>query len=76
MDKADSLNGAGGPLFTDVTSAMYTAGVLSPKVVNYIYGIGGRDVRSDDIEKVYHDLRYIIDTGDMGTPYRYLGLKG
>ena len=31
------------------------------KVVNYIYGIGGRDVRSDDIEKVYNDLKYIID---------------
>ena len=76
LDKADSLNGAGGPLFTDVTSSMYTAGVTSPKVVNYIYGIGGRDVRSDDIEKVYNDLKYIIDTGDIGTPYRYLGLKG
>lgn len=76
MDKADSLNGAGGPLFEDVTSAMFTAGVTSPKVVNYIYGIGGRDVKTTDIEKVYNDLRYIIDTGDMGTPYRYLGLKG
>ena len=26
--------------------------------------------------KVYRDLKYIIDTGDMGTPFRYLGLKG
>ena len=76
MDKADSLNGAGGPLFEDVTSAMFIAGVTSPKVVNYIYGIGGRDVKTTDIEKVYNDLRYIIDTGDIGTPYRYLGLKG
>ena len=76
LDKADSLNAAGGPLFSDVTSSMYTAGVTMPKVVNYIYGIGGRDVKTDDIEKVYNDLKYIIDTGDIGTPFRYLGLKG
>ena len=76
LDKADSLNGAGGPLFEDVTSSMVAHQIYGPKVVNYIYGIGGRDVKSSDIEKVYNDLKYIDETGDMGDPYRYLGLKG
>ena len=76
MDKADGLNGVGGPLFTDVTSAMIENGVTNVKVVNYIYGIGGRDVRTTDIEKVYSDLQEIETLGKVEDPYRYLGLKG
>lgn len=76
LDKADGLNGVGGPLFTDVTSAMIVNGVVSPKVVSYIYGIGGRDVKVEDIEKVYYDLEEIVKVGKVEEPYRYLGLKG
>lgn len=76
MDKADGLNGVGGPLFTDVSSAMMVNGVIDTKVVNYIYGIGGRDVRTTDIEKVYNDLAEIVASGKVENPYRYLGLKG
>ena len=74
LDKADGLNAAGGPLFTDVTSALYVNGVKVP-TVNYIYGIGGRDTKSDDIEKVYIDLQEIVKSGNVGNPYRYLGLR-
>lgn len=75
LDKADGLNAAGGPLFTDVTSAMYANGVKDVNVVNYIYGIGGRDVRTTDIEKVFDDLQKITKTGKVDNTYRYLGLK-
>ena len=74
LDKADALNATGGPLFTDVTSALYVNGVKVP-TVNYIYGIGGRDTKSDDIEKVYIDLQEIVKSGNVGNPYRYLGLR-
>ncbi len=76
LDKCDSTNGAGGPLYTEVTSALYGAGITSVKAVNYVYGIGGRDVKTDDIERVYSDLQLDIANGIQGTPYRYLGLKG
>ena len=49
---------------------------MSIPVVNYVYGVGGRDVRTDDIEKVYKDLQLDVANGIQGTPYRYLGLKG
>ncbi len=75
LDKADSLNAAGGALFTDITSGMQVNKVNAP-TVSYIYGIGGRDTKSDDIEKVYSDLQDIAKTGDIGNPYRYLGLRG
>ena len=44
--------------------------------VNYVYGIGGRDTAVSDIKKVYDDLAVIRDSGNIGTPYRYLGLRG
>ena len=75
MDKADSLNAAGGPLFTDVTSAMFVNNVNVP-TINYIYGLGGRDVKEDDIEKVYSNLQKIAETGKVESVYNYLGVKG
>ncbi len=74
LDKSDSLNAAGGALFEDVTSAMYV-NKLNVPMVNYIYGIGGRDTKADDIESVYNDLLEIAKTGNTGNPYRYLGLR-
>lgn len=74
LDRADSLNNAGGALFEDITSAMYTQNIHVP-MVNYIYGIGGRDTKSTDIESVYSDLQKIVETGNIDNPYRYLGLR-
>ncbi len=74
LDKADSLNGAGGALFEDVTSSMFVNKVQVP-VVNYIYGIGGRDTTSKDIESVYNDLAKIADNGGTDDFYRYLGVR-
>ena len=74
LDKADSLNAIGGALFTDVTSGMYVNNVHVP-AVSYIYGIGGRDTKTTDIEKVYNDLLEIVETGKIDNPYRHLGLR-
>ena len=75
LDKADSLNAAGGALFEDVTSGMYVSNIHVP-TVNYVYGIGGRDTKVDDLESVYKDLLKIVETGDIQNPYRYLGVRG
>ena len=74
LDKADSLNGVGGALFEDVVSGMYVSNKSVP-IVNYIYGIGGRDTKETDIEEVYNDLSEIVKTGTVENPYRYLGLR-
>ena len=75
LDKADSLNAAGGALFEDVTSGMFVNNIQVP-TINYIYGIGGRDTTVEDLETVYEDLLKIKATGKMENPYRYLGLRG
>jgi len=74
LDKSDSLNAAGGALFEDVVSSLYVNHVSIP-VVNYVYGIGGRDTKADDIESVYTDLLKIKENGKIENPYRYLGLR-
>ena len=75
LDKADSLNGAGGALFEDVVSGLFLKGVQVP-TVNYVYGIGGRDTTEDDLTKVYKDLDKIAKGEKVGNPYRYLGVRG
>lgn len=74
LDKSDSLNAIGGALFEDVVSSMYVAKQNVP-VVNYIYGIGGRDTTEKEINSVYTDLAKIAKDGKVENPYRYLGLR-
>lgn len=74
LDKADSLNAAGGALFEDVTSAMYVNEKHVP-MVNYVYGIGGRDTTEKQLESVFEDLKEIATSGKVENPYRYLGLR-
>lgn len=74
LDKADSLNAVGGALFEDVTSAMYVNGKNVP-MVNYVYGIGGRDTTEKQLASVFNDLGEIVQTGKVENPYRYLGLR-
>lgn len=74
MDKAHSLNDAGAPLFLEVRSALYDL-EKRPVAVNYIYGLGGRDVKTTDLESVYNDLAEIAAAGKTDNVYRYLGLE-
>ena len=74
LDKADSLNAAGGALFEDVTSAMYV-NKKQVSMVNYVYGIGGRDTTANDIESVFKDLQDIANGEEIKNPYRYLGVR-
>lgn len=53
--------GSFGPLYLEVTSALYSRvwGVENarrPKLANIIYGLGGRDLRTEQIRKAFDDL--------------------
>ena len=74
MDKCDSVNGYSGPLFSEITSAMYSASLTVP-TVNYIYGLGGCDVREIDIEKIYENLANIAKNNKIDTVKYYLGIE-
>ena len=72
MDKCDSVNGYAAPLFTELTSAMYSKGLNVP-TINFIYGLGGVDVKVDDIISVYKKLNEIAKTGNVEKTTYYLG---
>ena len=75
MDKADSFSGIGGPVFTDVRHACYEL-EKRPHIINYIYGLGGRDVREEDFQLVYKGLADVIKNGKTGEIYRHVGVRG
>ena len=75
MDKDDSFNAHCGPMFAEVTASLYAAGISGPKGINYIYGLGGRDVRVESIQHVFAELEKIAATGEVGETYRYLDVR-
>ncbi|MBV7273584.1 pyruvate ferredoxin oxidoreductase [Clostridium sp. PL3] len=74
MDKAEGFSAAGGPLFAEVRSALYDV-KERPMMINYIYGLGGRDVRTSDIATVYEDLFQILKDGQVNEVYKYLSVR-
>jgi len=75
MDKTDSVNGFSGPLFSEITSGMYSCNLNVP-TINYIYGLGGRDVKMENIFEVFNNLEDISKTGKVTKVINYLGLRG
>ncbi len=74
MDKSMSFGGFGGAVFHEVRHSLYD---LSPRpiVINYIYGLGGRDHNPHELRKIFDDLQCILRTGKADTSVRYLGLR-
>jgi len=74
LDRSLSFGAQGNPLFLEVVTTLYTHG-FSPKVLNYAYGLGGRDTVPALIHQVYKDLVEIDRTGLAGPPLRFLGVR-
>ncbi len=74
MDKAEGFSAAGGPLFAETRCALYDL-ETRPKLVNIVYGLGGRDVSTTDVEAVYSRLAKIAETGEVGEVYTHMGVR-
>ena len=73
MDKAESFSDIGGPLGADVRSSMF--GVCNNvKAINFV-GLGGRDVKVDDIKCAFGKLEEVVKTDAIPTGYQYLGVR-
>jgi pyruvate ferredoxin oxidoreductase alpha subunit len=73
MDKSDGFSGCGGPLGAEVRSALYgkADGI---KTINYVYGLGGRDVRIEDFEEIFGELARMAG-GAEAPDCRYHGVR-
>jgi pyruvate ferredoxin oxidoreductase alpha subunit len=74
MDKCMSFGGNGGPVFHEIRHLLYDA-ASHPYVVNYIYGLGGRDTSPTELRSIYEKLQRILQTQRVETPIQYLGLR-
>lgn len=74
MDRTESYNDCCGPLGAEVTAALYRA-KSDCLAINYVYGLGGRDVRVEDMKGVYAELEKIAQSGETGETYRYMGVR-
>ncbi len=73
-DRAASFGAQAGPLYAEITSALYTAGVSVP-TVNYIYGLGGRQIAPDEIISIYRDLEQVAAEGQPDQPLQFIGVR-
>lgn len=74
LDRSEMFAATGGPLGTEVRSAMYSSG-SNARVVNYFYGLGGRDITVEDFCTVYERLEEIAETGEIPDMYEFIGLR-
>jgi len=74
LDRSESFSGCGGPLFNDIKSAMFESSAR-PYLVDYIFGLGGRDIFPQEIKDVYYDLYDIVKSGKIKSQINYLGVR-
>jgi pyruvate ferredoxin oxidoreductase alpha subunit len=74
MDRSMSFGGNGGAVFHEVRHTLYDS-TRHPYVVNYIYGLGGRDTSPSQIHKIFEDLQKIAETKHFDELIKYVGLR-
>ena len=74
LDRSASFGAQGGPIFLEVRSALFGEERKLP-VINYIYGLGGRDISIEQIKGVYRNLQKIADTGKVEKLVDCIGLR-
>jgi pyruvate ferredoxin oxidoreductase alpha subunit len=74
LDRSESFGAEGGPVFLEVRSALYDLEVR-PAIVNYVYGLGGADVKLELIRQVFSDLVDVADGVIEPGRLVYLGVR-
>lgn len=74
VDRALSPGGVAGPLFTDVATALYLSKLDLP-IIDFIVGIGGRDVKPSDVKGIFRQLDAVAKKGAVEEHLRYVGLR-
>jgi pyruvate ferredoxin oxidoreductase alpha subunit len=65
LDRSASF-GAHGPLFVEISSALYNYCPSRPMLLGHTYGLGGRELTLQMIEHVFAESRICLDKGEVG----------
>lgn len=74
LDRSVSFGAPGGPVHKEIKAALYGSGV-DLGIVNYIYGLGGRDISTEHIRSVFDDLKKVAIKGTPADNIRFVGLR-
>lgn len=74
LERTGFFGAQGNPVFLEVASALYLKNIKT-HLVNYIYGLGGRDTIPEQICSVFNDLIDVAHSGKTDPVLRYLGLR-
>ncbi len=74
LDRSDGLGAYGAPLFNETRNTLYDEDE-KPDVVDYVFGLGGRDIGKREIADVYSQLEKIASTGEVERRISYLGVR-
>ena len=74
MDRAISFGAPAGPLGSDVAALLQNSG-SSLKVFNAVYGLGGRDISTDEIEGILDEALNIAKTGMVKDYVKFVGVR-
>jgi pyruvate ferredoxin oxidoreductase alpha subunit len=73
-DRVASFGAFGSPTFAEVRSALYEV-PERPLVINYIYGLGGRDTGPDLLEQAFEEGLRVASAGEIKEHVGYLGVR-
>ncbi len=73
MDRSDTISGNEGPLALEIKAALFDSNIKKD-IPDHIYGLGGREIRVEDIGSVYKDLGEMIE-GKGKPKVTYLGVR-
>jgi len=76
MDRSISFGAMenAGPLYLELLAALAAHDVRIP-VVDYVYGLGGRDILPREIERVFRDALDVAETGQIKRKVTYLSVR-
>ncbi|MGI6041805.1 MAG: pyruvate ferredoxin oxidoreductase [Candidatus Alectryocaccobium sp.] len=74
MDKSEGFSACGGPLFAETSGACINLD-NPPKMVDIVFGLGGRDFTTEHAKRVFNRLAKIVETGETGPVYSHMGQR-
>ncbi|UOE94589.1 thiamine pyrophosphate-dependent enzyme [Alkalihalobacillus sp. LMS39] len=72
-DRGDSYGAHGGNMALEIRAALQTAGNSTTKVINRIYGLGGKDFFADDAEHFFQLALDAVKQDQVDKPFDYFG---
>ncbi|MDD3725708.1 MAG: pyruvate ferredoxin oxidoreductase [Candidatus Ratteibacteria bacterium] len=75
MDRAEGMSATTGPVYPDICAALYDIPEGRPLLLDYIYGLGGRDVTKEDIRYICEEILKTADTGKKDYTLKYVGVR-